>query len=99
LPRAGCNISYLGVIRGVQNFTPVLKVHTPWGATWGTAEECMNYQHWCKIMYTPDYTKITNLFLNQKEKRKSQKKKQQPSALRKMLFCFRFYIYYTYYCL
>jgi hypothetical protein len=23
-------ISYLGVIRGVQNFTPVLKIHTPW---------------------------------------------------------------------
>ena len=22
-------ISYLGVIRGVQNFTPVLKIHTP----------------------------------------------------------------------
>ena len=23
------NISYLGVIKGVQNFTPVLKIHTP----------------------------------------------------------------------
>jgi len=22
-------ISYLGVIRGVQNFTPMLKIHTP----------------------------------------------------------------------
>ena len=29
LPRAGCNISYLGVIRGAQYFTPVLKIHTP----------------------------------------------------------------------
>ena len=25
------NISYLGVIKGVQNFTPVLKIHTPGG--------------------------------------------------------------------
>jgi hypothetical protein len=47
------------VIRGVQNFTPVLKILTPWGA----AEGCMNFQHRCKILYTPDYTKITNLFL------------------------------------
>ena len=25
-------IRYLGVIRGVQNLTPVLKIHTPFGA-------------------------------------------------------------------
>jgi hypothetical protein len=32
-------IRFLGVIRGVQNFTPVLKIHTPFGSG------CMNFQH------------------------------------------------------
>ena len=35
-----------------------------------SASGCMNFQHRCKIMYTPDYTKITNLFLMKKKNNK-----------------------------
>ena len=68
-------IRYLGVIRGVQNFTPVLKMHTP------GASGCMNFQHRCKILYTPDYTKITNNPLGK------QNKKNHNTVLCLLLFC------------
>ena len=41
--------------------------------------------------------KITNLFLMKLSFTKKQNKTKN-SALKKMIFCFRFYIYYTYYC-
>ena len=41
----------------------------------------MNFQHRCKIMYTPDYTKITNLFL-----KKAQKKTKKQHIEKKVIF-------------
>ena len=49
--------------------------------------ECMNFPHRCKILYTPDYTKITNLFL-MKLSKKTKNKKQKKQGIEKNAILF-----------
>jgi hypothetical protein len=52
-------------------------------------QECTEFQHRCKILYTPDYTKITNLFLI-KQKTKKQHQHKKTAHWEKCYFVFDF---------